>query len=224
MLSVPPLVQRQVSDALAHISRFDFPALWPTLLPELVAELAGAKDYASMIGLLETVCAVFERFRGAYDSDENRAPLKYAVDTFAQPLMARYRLVQARAEAAAREGAPPAEQALLADARRLMCTAFYLLNWLDLPEVFEDNLAEWVGWFHAALTEQNAATTSSAGRRRSFGPKPTAAYSIALRPSTIEPPGLLMYRVMGFFASSSCSARNCCTATLATMLSIAVPR
>jgi exportin-2 (importin alpha re-exporter) len=162
MLSVPPLVQRQVSDALAHISRFDFPALWPTLLPELVAELGASADYPSMLGLLETVCAVFERFRGAYDSDENRAPLKYAVDVFAQPLMARYRLVQARAEAAARDGAPAAEQKALADARRLMCTAFYLLNWLDLPEVFEDNLAEWVGWFHAALAEQNAATSSAA--------------------------------------------------------------
>ena len=162
MLSVPPLVQRQVSDALAHISRFDFPALWPTLLPELVAELAAATDYAAMLGLLETVCAVFERFRGAYDSDENRGPLKYAVDTFALPLMERYRLVQTRAEAAAREGAPAAEQAALADARRLMCTCFFLLNWLDLPEVFEDNLGVWVGWFHAALVEQNAATSSAA--------------------------------------------------------------
>ena len=162
MLAVPKLVQRQLSEALAHVSKFDFPDLWPTLLPELVSEISAARDYAALLGLLETVQAVFERFRGAYNTDENRRPLKYAVDTFAAPLTERYRLVDARAEEAARAGAPKAEQDALAHARRIMCSIFYLLNWLEPPEYFEDHLSEWVGWFHKALVEQNAVTTSAA--------------------------------------------------------------
>jgi exportin-2 (importin alpha re-exporter) len=42
MLSTPPLVRAQLSEALTIVSSHDFPAQWPQLLPELVERLNGA--------------------------------------------------------------------------------------------------------------------------------------------------------------------------------------
>jgi hypothetical protein len=41
MLSTPPLMRAQLSEALSLISAHDFPAAWPQLLPELVERLQG---------------------------------------------------------------------------------------------------------------------------------------------------------------------------------------
>lgn len=41
MLSTPPLIRAQLSEALTLISGHDFPAAWPQLLPELVERLSG---------------------------------------------------------------------------------------------------------------------------------------------------------------------------------------
>lgn len=137
MLQVPPLVQRQISDALAHISKFDFPEKWPTLLPELVSELRGAADINVLNGVLETANAVFERFRNAYDTDEARYPLKVALDNFAGPLTEAFTKMDAQVEEATRSGAPKATQVALYHALKTMTSIFYSLNWLDLPEFFE---------------------------------------------------------------------------------------
>lgn len=39
MLSTPPLVRAQLSEALSVISSHDFPRKWSTLLPELIERL-----------------------------------------------------------------------------------------------------------------------------------------------------------------------------------------
>ena len=36
-------------------------------------------------------------------------------------------------------------------ALRTLCTIFYLLNGVELPEFFEDHIAEWMGHFHKWL-------------------------------------------------------------------------
>lgn len=60
MLSTPPLVQAQLSEALSIICSHDFPKAWPTLLPELVARLEGA-DLNTMHGVLTTANSIFKR-------------------------------------------------------------------------------------------------------------------------------------------------------------------
>jgi exportin-2 (importin alpha re-exporter) len=152
MLAVPPLVQRQISDALAHISRCDFPESWPTLMPDLVAQVAAAKDITALTGLLETAAAVFERFRGASADDEAvLRPLKLALDSFAKPLTESFRAIDAQFAAAVAAGAPKSVQAPLVQCLSTMVQIFYLLNCVDLPEFFEDNISTWMAWFHAYL-------------------------------------------------------------------------
>ena len=62
MLSTPPLVQAQLSEALSIICSHDFPNHWPTLLPELVGRLQeGRADLATLNGVLATANSIFKR-------------------------------------------------------------------------------------------------------------------------------------------------------------------
>jgi exportin-2 (importin alpha re-exporter) len=156
MLNVPPLVQRQISQALGHISKFDYPYDWPTLLPEISSELRSAKDATVVVGLLDTVQAVFERFRTADEtSEEARMVLKISVEGFSAPLSEIMKALDSQLEQAGREGKPLAIQLPLTKALNCVCSIFYLLNKLDLPEYFEDHLNEWMQLFHKYLIANN---------------------------------------------------------------------
>lgn len=60
MLSTPPIVRAQISEALSIISGHDFPALWPNLLPELIQRLGGA-DTNAVHGVLQTANSIYKR-------------------------------------------------------------------------------------------------------------------------------------------------------------------
>ena len=161
MTSTPPLVQRQLSDALTIISRCDFPERWPTLLPELVAQLQSATDMTIVTGVLETAASIFERFRTP-DAGEDLLPLKVALDTFAAPMTTTFAAIDARITAALPSGAGRDALAPLLAALRTMCACFYLLNLVDLPEFFEDHLREWMTFFHKYLALRAPALAAAA--------------------------------------------------------------
>ena len=60
MLSVPPQVRAQLSEALTLISGHDFPGRWRSLLPELCERLV-SDDPAAVNGVLETANSIFKR-------------------------------------------------------------------------------------------------------------------------------------------------------------------
>ena len=62
MLSTPPIVRAQLSEALSIISAHDYPAKWPQLLPELLQRLKSGTA-ASVTGVLETINSIYKRFR-----------------------------------------------------------------------------------------------------------------------------------------------------------------
>lgn len=159
MASVPPLVQRQLSEALSYISKSDFPDRWPSLLPELVAKLASG-DMAVVNGVLETACSIFERFRDAPDTDDNRRVLLVALAGFAAPLTELVRGADRQlADALAGGHALATHRATLLPllgCLRLACVVFHELNWIDLPEFFEDKIAAWMAHFHRYLSLNDA--------------------------------------------------------------------
>lgn len=85
MLSTPPVVRSQISEALSIVSSHDFPAHWPTLLPELVEKLRTG-DAATVNGVLLTAASIFERYRGQYMSEKLNKELEYS-QNFVQPLL-----------------------------------------------------------------------------------------------------------------------------------------
>lgn len=80
-LFVPAKLQAQLSEAMSLIATHDFPAQWPNLLSQLVAQLTAAagatpRDYAKVGGLLAIAHAITGRYRHEFKSDELYAEIK----------------------------------------------------------------------------------------------------------------------------------------------------
>ncbi|MCO5572303.1 hypothetical protein L7F22_026056 [Adiantum nelumboides] len=153
MLSTPPKIQSQLSEALAMISKHDFPKKWGSLLPELVNSLRNAgSDYSVVNGVLQTVNSIFKQFRYSYKSAELYKDLKYCLDEFAAPLLDIFvrtsQLIGQHAQSA--NVLKP-----LFECQRLCCRIFYSLNYQELPEFFEDNMKQWMSLFHDYLVYEN---------------------------------------------------------------------
>jgi len=86
--------------------------------------------------------------------------LQVALAGFAAPLTELVRCVDKQlADALAGGAALPTHRATLLPlltCLRLACVVFHELNWIDLPEFFEDNLAVWMGHFHRYLALNDA--------------------------------------------------------------------
>ncbi|AQK63426.1 Exportin-2 [Zea mays] len=137
LLTTPPLIQAQLSEALAAAAASDFPARWESLLPSIVSSLGtavNAGDITATNSLLAAVVSLFSRFRNAFDNNALRLDLKYCLDIFAAPLP------------------NPLELRPVFECLRLCCEIFYSLNSIDLPEFFEDNMRQWMTEFQAFLT------------------------------------------------------------------------
>lgn len=65
MCTLPELFRRQISDAVAHISRHDYPDKWPTLITDLIGKLQ-TQDFSVINGVLETINACFKRCAGRH--------------------------------------------------------------------------------------------------------------------------------------------------------------
>lgn len=117
MLKLSPKIQSQLSEALAVIGKHDFPLQWPTLLPELVANLVSltqANDYVSVNGVLATINSLFKKFRYQFKTNELLVDLKECLDKFAKPLLELFKRTVNVIDQAVGSGA--------ADAATLNCT------------------------------------------------------------------------------------------------------
>lgn len=94
MLSCPPSLRAQLSEALTIISRTDFPGQWESLLPELSQKLV-TQDVGTIVGVFETIASVFKRFQTCYieDAGVNEA-LDYCQKQISEPVL---RVIQVRA-------------------------------------------------------------------------------------------------------------------------------
>lgn len=158
MLSATPKIQSQLSEALALIGHHDFPKSWPSLLPELVANLQKASqssDYASVNGILGTANSIFKKFRFQYKTNDLLLDLKYCLDNFAAPLLEIFLKTASLIDAGASNLKP------LFESQRLCCRIFYSLNFQELPEFFEDHMKEWMSEFRKYLTTSYPALESS---------------------------------------------------------------
>ncbi|KAI6702616.1 hypothetical protein NL676_011752 [Syzygium grande] len=163
MLSSSARIQSQLSEALAVISKHDFPKLWPALLPDLVSNLQKASrtsDYASINGILGTANSIFEKFLYQYKTNDLLLDLKYCLDNFAAPLLEIFLRTAKLIDETSSSGHAVNLRPLF-ESQRLCCRIFYSLNVQELPEFFEDHMAEWMGEFQKYLTTRYPALEGS---------------------------------------------------------------
>lgn len=147
MLKSSPAIQKQLSDAVSIIGKYDFPDKWPQLIDEMV-EKFGSGDFHIINGVLQTAHSIFKRYRYEFKSQKLWEEILLVLNKFAKPLTDL--LVATMGLTKTHENN---EQALrvLYSSLNLVAKVFYSLNAQDLPEFFEDNMQTWMNAFHELL-------------------------------------------------------------------------
>ena len=159
-LFVPAKIQSQLSEAMSLIATHDFPAQWPNLLSDLVGQLTAAasatpRDYGKVGGLLAIAHSITGRYRHEFKSDTLYAEIKTVLEAFQTPLLSLAQLAVSELPAATAAG--KAAVVPLLTAITTLVKLFYDLTAQDLPEYFEDHLAEWIAIFTTLLRYANPA-------------------------------------------------------------------
>ena len=131
--------------------REDFPSKWPDLMQEMVTKFESG-DFHIINGVLRTAHSLFKRYRHEFKSQELWTEIKFVLDSFAAPLT---QLFNATMDLAKTHASEPAALKVIFSSLVLICKIFYSLNFQDLPEFFEDNMAIWMTHFLALLTTDN---------------------------------------------------------------------
>lgn len=148
MLKSSPAIQKQLSDAVSIIGKYDFPDKWPQLIDEMVEKFASG-DFHMINGVLQTAHSIFKRYRYEFKSQKLWEEIKLVLDKFAKPLTEL--MVVTMGLAKTHENNEPALRVLYSSIN-LVAKVFYSLNAQELPEFFEDNMQTWMNAFHELLT------------------------------------------------------------------------
>lgn len=147
MLKSSPAIQKQLSDAVSIIGKYDFPEKWPQLIDEMVDKFKSG-DFHIINGVLQTAHSIFKRYRYEFKSQKLWEEIKLVLDKFAKPLTDL--LVATMGLAKEHENNESALRVLYGSIV-LITKVFYSLNAQDLPEFFEDNMNIWMPAFHELL-------------------------------------------------------------------------
>ena len=151
MLHSPLQFQKQLSEAISIIGREDFPKKWENLLPEMISKFQ-SNDFHVINGVLQTAHSLFKRYRHEFRSDELWTEIKHVLDSFAVPLT---QLFENTVKLAEEHASNKDALKTLFSSLVLITKIFYSLNYQDLPEFFEDNMATWMKHFHCLLLMDN---------------------------------------------------------------------
>jgi exportin-2 (importin alpha re-exporter) len=150
LCSAPVEIQKQLSEAVAIIAKSDFPENWGSLLPQLVDKLR-MQDIHVTKGVMITANSIMKRFRFASLDAVNKA-LYICLHQFQECLLVCYKHTSALIDAA---GNDKERLLVLLETQRLMSRIFFSLNWQEIPEYFEDHMAEWMTEFAKFLVYTN---------------------------------------------------------------------
>jgi len=85
MLHSPESIQKQLSDAVSIIGKYDFPNKWPDLINQMV-EKFNTGDFYIINGVLYTAHSLFKKYRYEFKSESLWTEIKFVLDNFAKPL------------------------------------------------------------------------------------------------------------------------------------------
>jgi len=153
MISMPEQIQRQLSDSISIIGREDFPKAWPDLLKHMISKI-GSGDFNVINGILRTAHSLFKRYRHEFKSQELWSEIKIVLDEFAAPLTELFKQTMELSQSAKCTDDASASKVVFSSLL-MICKIFYSLNYQDLPEYFEDNMAVWFTHFLSLIQAEN---------------------------------------------------------------------
>jgi len=151
MLKSPGPIQKQLSQAIAIIGQQDFPGKWQSLIPDMVNRFSTG-DFHVINGVLQTAHSIFEKYSIEFKSQKLWEEIKFVLDNFAKPFTDLF--IQTIALAGQHANNKDALRVIFGSLS-IIAKIFYCLNYQDLPEFFEDQMAVWMPRFHDLLTMTN---------------------------------------------------------------------
>ncbi|KAI8841305.1 Cse1-domain-containing protein, partial [Chytridium lagenaria] len=144
-------LQLQLSETVALIAEDEFPDRWPTLILELRQKLT-MEDYSANLGILEALHSIFKRWRHQERTDVLFTAILKVLQEFSETYLLFFKATDNLIDNNAQDGKvlTVAFQSLL-----LLMKIFYSLNCQDLPEFFEENQEQFMGFFQKYLTYNN---------------------------------------------------------------------
>lgn len=152
MVTVSPIIQSQLGEAISAIAESDFWERWDTLVDDLVSRLT-PDNSAVNNGVLQVAHSVFKRWRPLFRSDDLFTEINHVLSKFSTPFL--QLLENTDALITASESNPAAlKEAFLT--LELIVKLFYDLSCQDLPPVFEDHIGIIAGLLHKYLVYNNS--------------------------------------------------------------------
>ncbi|ORY85547.1 importin-alpha re-exporter [Protomyces lactucae-debilis] len=148
MTRMPPTLQVQVGEAVTLIADTDFPAKWDYLIDSLISQIS-LTDMSVTNGVLQTAHSIFKRWRSQFRSDALFTEINFVLSRFCEPFLAIFKQTDLMIDQNRNN-----KQALdiLLQTLLLLTKVFYDLNCQDIPEFFEDHMAEFMSVLHKYLT------------------------------------------------------------------------
>lgn len=148
MLRSPEGIQRQLSETISIIGKYDFPGQWQELIPYM-ADKFKSGDFNIINGVLQTSYSVMRRYEYENKSEDLWREILFVLNNFAQPLTNLFvELMKFAAENVNNAAALKMILSSLVTVGKL----FLALNSQDLPEFFEDNMSVWMQNFLTLLS------------------------------------------------------------------------
>ena len=159
MVSLVTPLQLQLSQAVSLIAAIDFPSNWQSLISDLVGKLSvQPADLARNVGVLMTCHDIFKRWRSKVESNDLYAEINFVMGEFAPSYLQFFTVIDSLVDSNASNADV---LGLLLENVLLLCKIFYSLNSQDLPEFFEDNMANFMSKFSKYLVYQSPLFASS---------------------------------------------------------------
>lgn len=161
-------VQRSLHAAVTAIAAVDYPTVWDTLMPELIERLStemAATNFVAINAILEILAALVSKYENELTSDAVLAEMQYSLGFLQEPLLQIF-LACSGAVLANSDNAELV--VLLLETMYTLTRIFYSLNCHELPEYFDDHMAEWMDQFKGFLEYDNALVSSPSATEPSW--------------------------------------------------------
>ncbi|KAL0486534.1 exportin [Acrasis kona] len=144
-------VQKQLSELILIMSN-NFSNEWQTLLPSINQKLKETTDFGVIRSLLFTTHSIFKKYRNQEETDEVTSELVYIMKSFAPDM---FEITSKLIEFYKANGQNEVMIKAAFENILFIVKIFYSLNWVTLPEFFEDRMETYFTWFHELLLYSN---------------------------------------------------------------------
>jgi exportin-2 (importin alpha re-exporter) len=152
MLASPSNIQAQLCEMISLICENDSYPKWMDLLVELVNKLQ-TNDFYLIRNLLETAHSIFKKYRNQSKTEEIETELINVLNVFAKPMLALFNAFYQTLNSQHAQNEKAIK--IIFECINLLLEIFYSLNWVDLPEFFEDHMTEYFNMFYDIMNYSN---------------------------------------------------------------------